>query len=466
MKAKFFGLFLVFVLLFSSVASAAAQPAEGWGNSGSRVVVMKNEKLPANLQAKVEQAGGVITATIPQLGVALVSTSNAAFDAQMVKNADVEAVVPNITLSVFDPPAQEVVEIEVGNPPFSGDDDTRFDLQWGHDAINAPEAWNLGYTGEGVRVAVLDTGFDLDHPDLAPNINLALSRSFVPGEGLSYALPDPFSHGTHTAGTIAAADNAFGTIGVAPDAELVLLKVLGDAGSGDFFWLLDAIVYAADNEVDVANMSLGALFPVKELTKEETQEVKELEMLLSRAANYANKRGTTLIASAGNEATNLHPSEYLHLPSDARGFISVSATTPIGWATDPLNAFLDYPTSYTNYGVPAIDLAAPGGDTLYPGNENCTIGGLTRPCWVFDLVFSTGSNLNPAVASYYWSGGTSMAAPHVTGVAALVIGKNGGSMKPQKVEAILRQSADDIDPAGRDPYYGYGRVNAEAAVQR
>jgi len=466
MKSKFFGLFLVFVLLLSSVGSVSAQPAKGWGDAGTRIVVMKNGKIPADFQAKVEQAGGTVISTIPQLGAALVSVSAANFESKMMGVKDVEMVVPNITLSVGDPVVQEVVEIDVNNPPFSGDDDFHFELQWGHDAVNAPEAWAMGYYGQGVRVAVMDTGFDTDHPDLAPNINYELSRSFVPGEGLEYAINDSFSHGTHVAGTIAAADNGFGTIGVAPYAELVLLKVLSDEGSGDFFWLLEAIVYAADNEVDVANMSLGALFPLKELTKEEKTEVKELEMLLARAADYANKRGMTLIASAGNDATDLHPSEYKHLPSDAPGFISVAATTPIGWAIDPLNAYLDYPTSYTNYGTQAIDVTAPGGDLLYPGDEVCQVGRVVQYCYVFDLVFSTGSNLNPNIASYYWGGGTSMAAPHVTGVAALIIGKNGGSMKPEKVEAILRQSADDIGPAGRDPFAGFGRVNAETALRK
>ena len=119
------------------------------------------------------------------------------------------------------PPQTNVAfEEDFGNPPNSGDNDTRFDLQWGHDAVDAPEAWTEGFRGAGARVAVLDTGFDLDHPDLAPNINFTLSKNFVAGETLSYALPDPFSHGTHVAGTIAAADNAFGTIGVAPQAEL------------------------------------------------------------------------------------------------------------------------------------------------------------------------------------------------------------------------------------------------------
>ncbi|WP_262712923.1 S8 family serine peptidase [Hymenobacter radiodurans] len=120
--------------------------------------------------------------------------------------------------------------------------------------------------------------------------------------------------------------------------------------------------------------------------------------------------------------------------------------------------------TYSNYGTSEIDFAAPGGDTAYPGNEIAKIGPITQYVYVFDLVFSTGSNLNPATSSYYWSAGTSMAAPHAAGVAALIVGKNGGQMDPAKVEAALRASADDLGKPGRDPQYGHGRVNAYRAV--
>jgi len=90
-----------------------------------------------------------------------------------------------------------------------------------------------------------------------------------------------------------------------------------------------------------------------------------------------------------------------------------------------------------------VDFAAPGGDFVYPGEELCTVV-IQRPCWVFDLVFSTGSNLDPAIASYFWGAGTSMAAPHAAGVAALIIGANGGEMAPAHVEAALRAYAEDL----------------------
>jgi subtilisin family serine protease len=95
---------------------------------------------------------------------------------------------------------------------------------------------------------------------------------------------------------------------------------------------------------------------------------------------------------------------------------------------------------------------------VYPGNEDCTIATLTRPCWVFDLVFSTGNN------AWFWAAGTSMAAPHVAGTAAIIIGKNGGSMNPNWVRNALLAGAEDLGPHGRDAIYGRGRVNAHDSV--
>jgi len=109
-------------------------------------------------------------------------------------------------------------------------------------------------------------------------------------------------------------------------------------------------------------------------------------------------------------------------------------------------------------------VAAPGGDFAYPGNENCTVGGLTRPCWVFDGVFSPGGWLSPSVFLSYWASGTSMAAPHVSGVAALIVGKY-GKMKPAQLQAILQQTAVDILKPGADPYSGKGRIDALRAVK-
>lgn len=453
------------IVLIAMLAAVFAVPVGAQGESRSYLLMANGNKLPANLVKSVSAAGGVVTQTIPEVGLAVATSSDPNFAVRAAKISGLRSVSANLTMQWINPNFQEAVEIDAANPPFSGDDDFFFDLQWGHDAVDAPEAWDAGYRGAGVLVAVLDTGFDMDHPDLAPNINYALSTSFVPGEPVDYTLPDTFSHGTHVAGTIAAADNAFGVIGIAPEAELMLVKVLSDSGSGSFASVIAGIVHAANSGADVINMSLGAsLYRSGDCSDPSdcytAREAAELIVAIGRATTYAYQKGTTVIASAGNNANDGdHDRDLVHIPSDAPHVISISATAPIGWATDPLNAFLDYPASYTNYGQSVIDFAAPGGDYIYPGEEGCVVAGLLRPCWVFDLVFSTGNG------GWYWSAGTSMAAPHASGVAALIIGKNGGSMKPAHVEAALRNSADDLGKPGNDDFYGAGRVNAFNAVR-
>lgn len=460
--------FVAVLVLAALLAAVFAVPA-GADSSRSYILMAKGNKLPKGLEAKVTAAGGTIDRYISQIGIVVVSSSDSNFASKAAKITGITEVAPNAIVQWVTPldnfNAEDIsLSLEYGNPPNSGDDDIRFDLQWGHDAVDAPEAWNAGYRGDGVRVAVLDGGFDLDHPDLAPNINMALSINFVAGETLQYALPDPFSHGSHTAGTIAAADNGFGVIGVAPEAELVLVKVLSDSGSGSFADVISGIIHAADVDADIISMSLGAALDKNGFCDSEgcvrANEVASLVNAIKRATTYANQSGSTVIASAGNDAIDLdHTANLIHVPSSLPNVLSISATAPIGWATDPGNIFLDNLASYSNYGQSSIDFGAPGGDFVYPGNEACLIGGIVRPCWVFDMVFSTGNN------AFYWSAGTSMAAPHVAGVAAIIIGKNGGDMNPAAVEAALRASADDLGKPGNDDAYGAGRVNAYNAVR-
>lgn len=428
----------------------------------SYLVISKSNELPKGLEKAIASANGSVTNTIPEIGIAVATSHDPEFAVEAAKIQGVGEVLPNLTLQWIDPENNlEILDEGYDNPPASGDDDFYFDLQWGHDAIDAPEAWDAGYFGEGVTVGVLDGGFDLYHPDLKPNIDFDLSANFVPGEGLQWV--GGSGHGSHTAGTIAAADNAFGTIGVAPEAKLVLIKVIGADGSGSFGGIIAGIYYAASVDCDVINMSIGATLEKSGIPGEYTaKDVAGLKNALGRAVTYAYQSGTTVITSAGNESTDYDRSaDLIHLPSGVAHAISISATAPIGWASDP-STNLDVFTSYSNYGQSAIDFAAPGGDDSYlylPGGSNfCTVGPVTHYCFVFDYVFSTYPD------GWSWMAGTSMAAPHVTGVAALIIGKNGGSMDPEKVKAALRASADDLGKPGNDDFYGEGRVNAHRAV--
>jgi subtilisin family serine protease len=451
-----------------SAAVCAALMTTAVSASAASYIVLGNG---ANLDAAVRAAGGKVSNRLPAVNAVVAESSSKTFASKVGQAAGVQSVIPNLTIDWYGGTqrADETVKADFSNPPTSGDDDTRFDLQWGHDAVNAVEAWNAGYRGAGARVAVLDGGFNPSHPDIAPNFDASCSADFT-GEGLEYGpnVDDPsgiFSHGMHVAGTIAAADNAFGTIGVAPEASLCLVKVLFNYGSGSFEDVVEGIVWAADQGVDVINMSLGGSLYKAGVSGEYTaREAAELKNFVSRAVAYAHQKGALVVVSAGNSAIDGDKDGALiHLPSDAPHAVSISATAPIGWATDPANTFLDNPASYTNFGRSVISMAAPGGDFAYPGNENCKIAGLVRPCWVFDLVFSTGGVVGSSIY-YYWSAGTSMAAPHASGVAALAVSRY-GKLKPAQLRTILERGADDLGQPGNDPFYGAGRVDAENSTK-
>ncbi|MFN8376954.1 MAG: S8 family serine peptidase [Anaerolineae bacterium] len=441
---------VVLALLLSVVAGASAQAA-----SRSYLILSNGNSFPRNLATQIAAAGGTITRTIPEVGIIVATSSNPNFSRSI---SGVRSVIANAVVQWTDPNEQIILDEDFGNPPSSGDNDTRFNLQWGHDAVNAVEAWNAGQFGHGVRVAVLDSGIDADHPDIAPNLNTALSTSFVPGEGYDVHPGLYFNHGTHVAGTIGAADNGVGIIGVAPQVELVAVKVLSEySGSGSFEGVIAGIIYAASPAVDadIINMSLGGVLPRSGFVDDDgtvvgANEVSELVVAINRAVAYAYQQGTTVIVSAGNDAIDRdHDANTWVLPADAPHAITIAATAPVGWALDPTTN-LNVPTSYTNFGRSRIDFAAPGGDIwdAVPAS-NCTVAGVTRPCYVFDLVFSAVSG------GYGWAGGTSMAAPHVSGVAAIIIGENGGSMSPAHVEQALRARAVG---QGNDPYLGAGVV--------
>ena len=426
------------------------------------IVLAQNNNQLQNIVNRLSSAGATVLHEMSEVGAVIVSASGAGFKQNASAIRGVQSVIPDLKYNFNMPEPKESISINaLDDPPNSGSADFFFDLQWGHNAVRAHDAWAEDVRGQGVRVAVLDGGFDLTHPDLVPNINFALSTNFVVGENLQYGLGDTFSHGSHVAGTIAAAENDFGIIGVAPDAELVLVKVLGDGGSGSFGDVALGILYAASVESKVINMSLGTAIPQSGIRDAEgnvlisAREIAELRVLMNRVNNIASQSGAVVISAAGNDAFDRDKtSNLITLPADMPNVISISATAPIGWATDPDNINLDNLASYSNFGRSAIDFAAPGGDAIYPGNENCTIAGLLRPCWVFDLVFSTGNQ------GWYWSAGTSMASPHAAGIAALIISENGGSMKPSQVEAELRRRADRIDGTGRSASFGMGRVNS------
>ncbi len=430
-------------------------PALKSAKKNNFMVITKSETLPSGIEKELS-AYGKIVKTIPEIGVIVVQPVNGSFESKVAKLSKVKAVVPDLSAMWLEP--EKVAE---ANPPSIGDKEAYFELQWGLDAIDAPEAWNAGYTGKKTRVFILDEGIDADHPDLAPNLNTKLSTSFVPGEDYDIAPGFYFHHGSHVAGIIAGAQNNFGIIGVAPKAEIVAVKVLSEInGSGAFSWINQGIVYAANNGADVINMSLGATFSRNGFYLDENGVLQKIPAAymqslihaMQRAVNYAYKKGAVIVCSAGNGGSNFDGNgAIIKVPAELNNVIAVSATAPNYWYRDLFygnEANFDIPASYSDFGRSLVSVAAPGGDFDY----------FNKNGWQYDMILSASSE------SYYFAAGTSMAAPHVSGVAALIISKYNGKITPQKVTKQILKTADKIDGKGKSLFFGKGRVNAYRAV--
>jgi lantibiotic leader peptide-processing serine protease len=392
----------------------------------------------AQIRQKLTDLGAIETAYMPDFKFMAVTSAHPNFRTELeALNVNVD-----IDLAIAKPSSSTRTRTTSVSNASSNPD---FGIQWNLQAISAPAAWALGYKGQGVRVAVIDDGFFLNHPDLAANMNQTLGRNFVqlPGENPLDVTPynvTGFSHGSHVSGIIAAVDNSIGIVGVAPQAEILPIKVFGPNYESHVSWTAQAIVYAANQGAKVINLSLGGI-----INKSAGGQI--WMGLYHQAIQYATAQGATVICAAGNDAIDFdHNGSVETFPAGSPQALCISATSPLNWSLGSTGN-LDIPTSYTNFGTSRIDFAAPGGDLRPLGSD-------------YDLVLSTGYN-----ADYNFAGGTSQAAPHVAGVAALLIGKNGGSMPPAQVKTKLRQSADDLGIPGKDAYFGHGRINALNTVQ-
>jgi|YNPBryBLVA2012_1023415.scaffolds.fasta_scaffold00175_12 subtilisin family serine protease len=284
--------------------------------------------------------------------------------------------------------------------------DPLLNLEWGLEAVAAPQAWGVTCGCPSALVAVVDSGVDLSHPDLAGKVRTDIDWDFVSDDD---SADDGFGHGTHVAGIAAAAtNNGTGVAGLGWEATVLPLRVLNDSGLGYADDVAEAIRYATDHGAQVINLSLGGLGACPSY--------------LQDAVNYAYARGVVVVAAAGNHGGSVPDGSFF--PANCTHVLGVAAT-------EPGNTI----AAYSNTGD-HVSVAAPG-----TGIYSTLIGG------------------------YGEKSGTSMAAPHVAGLAALVRAVY-PAYTPDQVASAILDNASDLGAPGWDPLSGCGQINAYAALTR
>jgi len=413
-------------------------------------------RLPDEFETLIRSVGGRVLMIFHEIGVALVASADPSFPTAAAALPGIQSVVPDGEMaagSLVDLGSGTVSEAVV-EPAGAAAEGEAVPLihpnQWNLQRIDAAQAWSRGYLGQGVQIAVLDTGIDYLHQELAGKVNMALSRSLVPEvvPGGRAPFADTHIHGTHVASVIAG--KGVRVPGVAPQAELIAVKVLDKTGTGQESTVIAGILYAAGLKVDVINMSLGFVVPRRDANQSETHHrwvrSQQLEAL-QRALNYAARSGALMVASAGNTATNFDQvKDEVKAPAGVRPVVGVSATTN----TDAL-------APYSDYGRRLVYVAAPGGG-VSPTAGSSIYGALNTLYFPPKLI--NGQVMFP----YGFMSGTSQAAATVSGVAALVDSRTDGRLPGLLLRFILAKRAEDLGPRGRDPFFGYGLVNAGKAV--
>lgn len=460
---KFTVAILIAALAMSGFALSTGTPAAA--GEAMRYVILGAGSLPVGFDSLIASIGGRVVARLDEIGAAIVESDEPTFLYAADALPGIAGVAEDVALQIeSDPVSGIVVEgidgiaVEGLNPAGA-----RFvGAQWGLHNVGADQAWAAGFRGNAaVKVAILDSGIDISHQEFSNGkVIAALSKSFFP-ESLPMGAPaylDVHGHGSHVAGIIST--NGISFASVAPDVKLIAVKVSGRAGFTTLGTLAQAIVYAAGVGADVINMSFGS----SGLSKDDLR-ANHLKQVLWLAMNYAHSKGALLVASAGNLAIDWDGSAFKQLtkfPVQLNHVVGVSATGPFfGAEFDSIGVALttsgDY-LEYTDYGKSVVDFAAPGGSRTtylvsFPGMPPAPAD------WVLSVCARFSSSTCGSGRAGTFMVGSSMAAAHVSGVAALIDSAYGGRLTGDQIVALLKKGAEDFGKPGFDEFYGHGRIN-------
>jgi subtilisin family serine protease len=454
-----------------SQAEVTSQTTSDLLSTQNYLVSLSGSGDPASI---VTSAGGKIVATYPNVGIVLASGTTG-FASALRADARVESVglASTPTSSIRLPKGQHAPNSHSGNP--ARGDDPLSNRQWDMKQIHAPEARAISGGSSSVLVGVLDSGVDPTHPDLVGQVKASASASCVGGvattAGADWA-NDVFGHGTHVSGIIAGAKNGVGIVGVAPKVKIAAVKVaiddLNNPNAGLIF--ADAFVCAIDwaiaHNFDVMNSSLSidpSTGVVDDIFCSDQPDRADVVKLVSRAVRAAAEKKIPLVASTANFFTDLSTLKGQTAGSTCK-VLPVQVDRVIGVSAVGTTKLL---SGYSNYGFGAVDVAGPGGDAALPYGpitDTDASGQVLSSIPPGSLFYDWASGWNGQVqdcssgtcSTYAYLQGTSQAAPHVTGVAALAISKY-GKMSPEALLALLSLTATPLPcPAGAYDPYGTG----------
>jgi lantibiotic leader peptide-processing serine protease len=432
---------------------------------GQHIVVLRGNGARA-LENRVHALGGRVTFLHERVGIAIVEGLSASAATQLSRANGVAEVHADVPMSLVRPEEVSALEVALDGAQSQTDPASAIlaSWQWNMQAIDAPTAWSAGKLGSpNVTVAIVDTGLDYQSFDLAGLVDLSRSRSFVPEDDAIVAallpgwhpISDLNGHGTNVG--LQVSSTAFAFAGVTSMTTLTGIKVLDRNGSGFLSRTLAGVLHAVDTDADVVNLSLGGAF--------EKRGLGQLVSIVNRVFNYAHQRGVLIVVAAGNAGANLDRDGVIYdTYCDAPHVICVSAVGPTTGTGSP-----DIPAFYTNFGRSAISVAAPGGNSAFV--FSAWPWGVDFVSWVWSLCSRTTIDLSgdgptfPFISGGWICGaiGTSQAAPHVSGLAALLIAE-GGKNRPAQIRSAIERSADRVGSRGNDPFTGRGRINVAAAL--